>query len=222
VTAVKATRSRAMTLARVVASLVVGVVAMTACDDSKPMPPVAKFTPDPNVVRIETEQDFDLLLQSVPRPLTAIVTRQAGEVDTVRITVATPEDTSVVRVVDNALVPTGVGYTKLFLEVSGRPITARVTVTDRIADEEIALSSGEVRAWELAPGWYNIAVHRADTSATSPLQLAAPLTCAPDSRDADAISCRVQEATRIVLKHSGRGGRATAHISIVQVQRWTQ
>jgi hypothetical protein len=136
----------------------------------------------------------------------------------VRITAATAEDTAVVRVLDDALVPTGVGYTKVFFEVSGHPITARVVVTDRIADQEISLAAGEVRAWELAPGWYDIAVHRADTTSTSPLQLAAPLTCAPDSRDADAISCRVRDTTRIVLKHSGRGGRASAHISIVKVK----
>jgi hypothetical protein len=91
-------------------------------------------------------------------------------------------------------------------------------VTERIADQEISLAAGEVRAWELVPGWYDIAVHRADTTATSPLQLAAPLTCAPDSRDADAISCRVRDTTRIVLKHAGRGGRASAHISIVKVK----
>lgn len=200
-----------------VAAIALGVTVLSACD-SKPLPQLAKFTPDPDVVRIETDQDLDLLLHSAPRPLTAIVTRKEGGVDTVRITAATPEDTAVVRVVDDALVPTGVGHTKVFLEVSGHPITARVVVTDRIADQEISLAAGEVRAWELAPGWYDIAVHRADTTATSPLQLAAPLTCAPDSRDADAISCRVRDTTRIVLKHSGRGGRASAQLSIVRVK----
>lgn len=201
---------------RMATLLLVGAV-LSACDASKP-PHVAKFEKDPDVTRIETDQEFALTLSTAPRPLVAMVTHKNGTQDTVRILGARSEDTSVVRVIDDALVASGVGNTKLVFVVAGHPITASVQVTHPVADDSVTLASGEVRAWELAPGWYDIAIHRADTAGVSPLELAAPLTCAPDSRDPDAISCRVPQPTRIVLKHSGRGGRARAHVSIVQVK----
>lgn len=211
------TRRAARCVTRVMILLSSSAV-LGACDAEKPAPRLATSERDPDVTRIETDQEFALTLSSAPRPLSAIVTRKNGTVDTVRIPSARSEDTSVVRVIDDAIVPNGVGHTKLVFVVAGHDITANVQVTHPVADDSIALAPGEVRAWELAPGWYDIAVHRADTTGVSPLELAAPLTCAPDSRDPDAISCRVAQPTRIVLKHSGRGGRARAHVSIVQVK----
>lgn len=210
-------RARAVARASRMATMLSVVAVLSACDDSPP-PRLAKFEKDPDVTRIETDQEFALTLRAAPRPLRAVITRKNGTMDTVPIPTARSEDTSVVRVIDDAIVPHGVGHTKLVFVVSGHLITARVQVTHPVADDSVALAPGEVRAWELAPGWYDIAVHRADTTGVSPLELAAPLTCTPDARDADAISCRVRQPTRIVLKHSGRGGRARAHISIVQVQ----
>ncbi len=194
------------------------VTALLACDARSPMPRLATFDPDPDVVRIETDRDVELGLRATPRILVAIVTRKGGTTDTVAITSVNAEDTAIVRVVNHALVPRRVGRSDLMLVVSGYPITARVQVTDQVADEPIALSPGEVRAWQLVPGWYEIAVRRADTTLASPLELAAPLTCVPMSRDPDAISCLVRDSTRLVLKHTGRGGRARAHVAIRQVQ----
>lgn len=178
---------------------------------------LATSTPDPDVVRIETERDLYLSLRDAPRVLTASVTRRNGVTDTVRIGSVATTDTAIVRVMDSAIVPLRVGRAELQLVVAGRPIAARAYVTNTVTDETIELSAGEVRDWELIPGWYEIEVQRGDSAVSSPLELAAPLTCAPHSLKAEAISCRVRDTTRIVLKHSGRGTRASAHVSIVQV-----
>jgi hypothetical protein len=201
---------------RLTALAVLAVPVVLACE-SAPPPEPATFTPDPDVVRIATDHDLYLSLRDAPRALTASVTRRDGVTDTVRISSIATADTAIVRVMDSALVPLRVGRAELQLVVAGRPIVARAYVRNAVADETIALSPGEVRAWELIPGWYEIEVQREDSTVNSSLELAAPLTCAPHSLKAEAISCRVRDTTRIVLKHSGRGARSSARVSIVQV-----
>lgn len=78
------------------------------------------------------------------------------------------------------------------------------TVAERVANDTLWLGPGDVRAWNLGPGDYQITVHAPPPPGEPQvIDLAAELVCAPDHRDHDTIHCRVREPTRLVLKHSG-------------------
>lgn len=128
----------------------------------------------------------------------------------------TSTDTSVVRVVQHRLMGAGVGRARVRVAHAGDVAMLMVAVERRVADDSLRLSAGQVHAWMLVPGWYEIQVIT-DTTAGSPLELAAPLTCVPTRGDTDRITCRVRDSTRILMKHSGRGGPAAARVRIRQV-----
>ena len=98
----------------------------------------------------------------------------------------------------------------------------RANVTERVANDTLSLGPGEVRAWNLAPGNYQITVH-APPPAGEPqvIDLAAELVCAPDGFDHDTIHCLVREPTRLVLKHNGVRSATPRRQVVVTILRVT-
>lgn len=92
--------------------------------------------------------------------------------------------------------------------------------TDTIFTDTLTLDVGQVRAWNLAAGRYQLSVNpEMPTEASSALELGAEgVRCAPDRLDRAMIHCLLREPTRLVLKHNGvRPGAERAHVTIVQV-----
>ena len=93
---------------------------------------------------------------------------------------------------------------------------------ERVARDSVWLGAGEVRAWELRPGWHRITVENSVRPGEArALQLAADLICVPDRTEpAETIACRVAQPTRVLLRHTGtRDARAMAVVTIYRTHR---
>jgi hypothetical protein len=155
----------------------------------------------------------------------AALRRNNGRVDTVALAAASIDDSSVAKLVDGAIVPTAVGQTRVRFPFSNRiELRGVVSISERIFSDSVWLGVGEVRAWELRPGWYHITVDaKAPPGQPQPLELAADLICVPDSRGPrETIVCRVRQNTRILLRHNGvsaREGKSVAVVTILHTPR---
>jgi len=102
------------------------------------------------------------------------------------------------------------------------PLRATAMPSDTIFADTLTLDLGQVRAWNLAAGRYQLSVTpETRTDAPSALELSAEgVRCAPDRLDKAMIHCLLREPTRLLLKHNGvRAGAERAHVTIVQVTR---
>lgn len=164
----------------------------------------------------------DLSLGDPPQRFRAEVWRNNGRVDTLDVPVLSVDDTSVARVVDGAVEAVEVGDAALRLGLpSGLVARGRVMVVERVFADSVWLARGEVRAWELRPGWYKITVEaEAPAGEAQPLELAADLICVPERREAkETITCRVTKPTRVLLRHTGVGSRNAAAPAVVTIVR---
>lgn len=168
---------------------------------------------------VMTTRFVELTVGDTPVAVPLYTSDSSGALTFVTAPKLTSTDTSVVRVVDNRLVGAGVGRARVLVAHAGEVASLTVAAERRVADDSLRLAAGQVRAWMLVPGWYEIQVV-ADTSAGSPLELAAPLTCVPTRGGTDRITCHVRDSTRILMKHSGRGGPAAARVRIRQVPNY--
>lgn len=92
---------------------------------------------------------------------------------------------------------------------------------ERIFSDTVRLLPGQVRAWDLRPGWHRITV-ATDTRPGEPqrLELAADLRCVPDARGPrETIVCRVRQNTRMLIRHTGVGDRTDAASAVVTILR---
>lgn len=155
----------------------------------------------------------------------AVVQRNNLRVDTIAVVAVSVEDTSVARVVGGAVQAREVGLTTVRFDAApGQRLRGTVSVSERVFSDSVWLSRGQVRAWELRPGWYHITVDaKAAPSEPQPLELAADLICVPDRRGpSETIVCRVRQNTRILLRHTGVGkgpGPALAVVTILRTPR---
>lgn len=206
-------------------ALGVSLCLAVACDAPSPSRAAAAATPArvPTDVRRVSLQSFVTLTIGEPATyVEAYVERMSGRVDTVAAREITVTDTSVVRVVDGGLVAGQVGQSVLRFDVEGVRVRGVAVVRERVARDSVWLSPGEVRAWELRPGWHRLTVENAlRPGEARSLELAADLICVPDrSEPAETIACRVTRPTRVLLRHTGvRPGRAMAVVTIFRTHR---
>ncbi len=152
----------------------------------------------------------------------AALERNNGRVDTVALRAASIDDSTVARLVDGAVVPTDVGQTAVRFPFSSRiELRGIVHITERIFSDSVWLGPGEVRAWELRPGWHHITVDAtAPPGQPQPLELAADLICVPDARGPkETIICRVRQNTRILLRHTGVARQPGKSLAVVTIWR---
>lgn len=196
--------------------------AIAGCGDSQASP---KSSPTNSAVarplRVTLIDAFmEITIGDSARRITAIVERTTGVVDTVSPTQLTPQDTTVVRVVDGAVVAVNVGQTAIRLDVEGQPARAVVTVRERVFADSVWLGPGEVRAWELQPSWYHITVDATPfPGEPQTLELGADLICVPESRNPKTIVCRVRQNTRVILRHTGVSARREKALAVVTIYR---
>lgn len=152
----------------------------------------------------------------------AVLERNNGRVDTVDLPMQVVEDTSVVRLVEGRVQPVDAGQTRVYADLNIRlRLRGVVGVQDRIFADTVRLLPGQVRAWDLRPGWHRITV-TTDTRPDEPqrLELAADLLCVPDSRGPhETIVCRVRQNTRMLLRHTGVGDPTDAASAVVTILR---
>lgn len=203
----------------------VAVALAAACDSAAPAKTAAAETGArvTNDVRRVSLQSFAELTVGEPAMyFEAYVERMSGRVDTVAAREVVASDTNVVRVVDGGLVGIAVGQSRLRFDVEGVPVRGNAVVRERVARDSVWLGPGEVRAWELRPGWHRITVENAVRPGEArALELAADLICVPDrSEPAETIACRVTQPTRVLLRHTGtRNARAMAVVTIYRTHR---
>lgn len=155
----------------------------------------------------------------------ATVERLNGRVDTIALAAAGVEDTSVAQIADGSVVPLSVGQTSVQLPLTpALRLRGVVSISERVFSDSVWLGVGEVRAWDLRPGWHRITVDaKAAPGQPQPLELAADLICVPDSRGPkETIVCRVRQNTRILLRHNGvtaREGKSLAVVTILRTPR---
>lgn len=171
------------------------------------------------------ESFVQLLVTDSAYQFRAVVERNNGRVDTVAASAVSVEDSSIVRLEEGALRPVEVGQTSARVDVGGGlRLRGVLNVSERIFADSVWLGRGEVRAWDLRPGWHRITVDaKAPPGEPQPLELAADLICVPDSRGPrETIVCRVRQNTRILLRHTGAGrgsGRSLAVVTILRTPR---
>lgn len=162
----------------------------------------------------------ELTIGDPPRRFTAIIERTSGVIDTVAVNTLRSRDSTVARVTDGALVAADVGQSRLSFEVEGVQTQGVTTVRERIFADSVRLSPGEVRAWELRPGWYRITVDATPfPGEPQTLELGAELLCVPEANDRKTIACRVQRNTRIILRHTGVSRRREPALAVVAIYR---
>jgi hypothetical protein len=172
---------------------------------------------------VERSVEFDV--HDPPVQFHVIVRRNNGRVDTLAMPVSRVRDTSVARVVDGRVQPVDAGRTTAEIDLNYRlRLTAYIGVQERVFADSVWLSPGQVRAWDLRPGWHRITVDaNAPPGEPQPLELAADLICVPDARGPkETIICRVRQNTRVLLRHTGVGrqpGRALAVVEITRLPR---
>jgi len=152
----------------------------------------------------------------------AAIERNNGRVDTVALSAARADDSTVARIVDGAVVPVDVGQTAVRFPFSSRiELRGIVHISEQVFSDSVWLGVGEVRAWELRPGWYRITVDaKAPPGQPQPLELAADLICVPDARGPkETIICRVRQNTRILLRHNGVSAREGKSLAVVTILR---
>jgi len=222
------TRYLAQFLARMAAvATVAGALFGGACSGEKRDPPRVSPVEDESVPRspgqggLEFDRWATLELRDEPFPLNARLTHSDGRVDSSVAVALESRDTSVVRVENGSFIPRGVGRTTVGVRAGDLSGLVYVTVFARIAGETLVLNPGEVRAWELGPGTYEISIQDVpEDGRPSPLELVADIKCATDVRRPFTISCVVRQPTRFVLRHTGvrpTPGGARAIFAIVQV-----
>lgn len=196
------------------------LAATSACER-----PRAAESDSPNVIndvqRIDIADGFvALMIGDAPKRYTAYVQRVSGRVDTVQVTSITARDTTVVRVVDGAVVTVNVGSSTLWLDVEGQRVRAAVMVRERVFADSVWLGPGEVRAWELQPSWYHITVDATPfPGEPQTLELGADLICVPESTEPKTIVCRVKQNTRVILRHTGVSKRREKALAVVSIYR---
>ncbi len=206
-------------------ALGVSLCVAAACDSPSPARSAAAASPPrvTNDVRRVSLQSFVTLTLGEPATyFEAYVERMSGHVDTVAARDITVEDTNMVRVVDGGLVGLQVGQSVLRFDVDGSWVRGVAIVRERIARDSVWLGPGEVRAWELRPGWHRITVqNEVRPGEARALELAADLLCVPDRAEPDeTIACRVTQPTRVLLRHTGmRNVRAMAIVTIDRTHR---
>lgn len=205
---------------------VVAVALLLGCAEADPasrasadQPTDAKVVSD--VRRVVLSEGFvELTIGEPPRRFTAHVERLNGRVDTIAVTAFSAADTTVAQVVDGALIGREVGQTSLRFEVEGVRARGVVSVQERVFADSVWLGPGEVRAWELRPGWYRISVDN-PVPAGEPrtLELGADLICVPQRAAVETIACRVTQPTRIILRHTGVSPRRDRALAVVGIYR---
>lgn len=203
----------------------VAVAFASACDSAAQPRSVPFDAPPPatsDVRRVSLQLFADLTIGEPALFFEAYVERMSGRVDTVPARDIISADTNVVRVVDGGLVGIAVGQSRLRYDVEGFPVRGNATVRERIVRDSVWLAPGEMRAWELRPGWHRITVENAVRPGEArALELAADLICVPDRTEpAETIACRVTQPTRVLLRHTGvRYDRAMAVVTIYRTHR---
>ena len=154
-----------------------------------------------------------------------VLERNNGRVDTMPLRAMRLQDSTVATIVDGAVLPIAAGQAAVWFPLSERlELRGIVYVTERIFSDSVWLGPGEVRAWELRPGWHRITVDsKVSTGQPQPLELAADLICVPDSRGPkETIVCNVRKNTRILLRHNSvrpQVGRSLAVVTILRTPR---
>jgi hypothetical protein len=128
----------------------------------------------------------------------------------------TTNDSGIVRVVEAALEPRGVGRARLLIELPGKTLRTFVEVRERVADETLALAAGEFRTWRLSHGRYEIwmkAMESAPNSAWLDITTDGA-RCMRDSRDADTIHCFVRDSGALAIRHLGAPDPRTKRLGV--------
>ena len=147
---------------------------------------------------------FILVVGDPPQSLDATVTLRSGKIEVAHPTVMDPGDSRVVRVVDGRLTAVGAGRTTLDVDYGGARRTIRVSVSEVVAGETLALTPGEFRSWRLPAGRYELTVKPAPGTVLAALKMETEgARCIRSSRDDDSIHCEVLE----------RGGVAVRNVS---------
>jgi hypothetical protein len=206
---------------------VAGALLGGSCGGEKRQPPRVGQIEDelaprsPGQGGLEFERWVTLELRDEPFPLNARLKHADGRVDSAVAVTMSSRDTTVVRVANGTFTPVSVGRTTVGVRAGDLSGLVFVTVFARIAGETLVLNQGEVRAWELGPGTYEISIQDVpETGRPSPLELVADIKCSTDARRPFTITCLVREPTRFVLRHTGvrpTPGGARAIFAIVQV-----
>ncbi len=152
----------------------------------------------------------------------AVAERNSGRLDTISVPALIVEDSTVARLVDGKALPLDVGQTSVRIEIApSLRLRGIVHVSERVFSDSVWLSPGQVRAWELKPGWHRITVDaKAPRGEPQPLELAADLICVPDSRGPkETIVCNVRRNTRILLRHTSVGRVPTRAVAVVTILR---
>ena len=168
------------------------------------------------------EGSIEMDVHDAPYQLRVVLQRYNGRVDTLALPVTRVRDTTVARVRDGRVQPVDAGRTSAEIDLNVRyRLTASVGVQERVFSDSIWLDRGQVRAWDLRPGWHRITVDaQAPPGEPQPLELAADLICVPDARGPkETIICRVRQNTRVLLRHTGVGRRAGPALAVVEIVR---
>lgn len=202
---------------------------LAGCGDSgtpesgEAAPPQFRLNGPEGVARAElVERSVEFDVHDPPMQFHVIVQRSNGRVDTLALPVTRVRDTTVARVVDGRVQPVDAGRTMAEIDLNHRlRLTAYIGVQERVFADSVWLSRGQVRAWDLRPGWHRITVDaKAPPGEPQPLELAADLICVPDARGPkETITCRVRQNTRVILRHTGVGSQRGPALAVVEITR---
>lgn len=207
------------------------LVVVVGCGDSRAAQTAARAdseslvpTTGPEAVRRARliDPNIELDLRDAEYQFRVELERNNGRLDTVAAAVTRLDDTTVAQLVDGTVKPLEVGATNVRIDLAPHlRLRGSLVVSERIAEDSVWLSRGQVRAWELRPGMYRITVDaKAPPGEPQPLELAADLLCAPDSRaPRETISCRVRQNTRMLLRHKGAGSAQGPSLAVVTIVR---
>lgn len=164
-------------------------------------------------------------LRDPPLQFRVELERNNGRVDTLEVPVSSLDDTTVAQLVNGAVQPRDVGTTNLRLQLTpSLRLRGSVVVSERLVADSVWLSRGQVRGWELRPGFYRITVDaKAPPGQPQPMELAADLLCAPDARGPrETVTCRVRQNTRLLMRHTGAGASTGPSLAVVTILRVTR
>lgn len=153
--------------------------------------------------RFETQYFHELVVGRAPTSLeihARFSTGNSERVDPISVYVS---DTTVVRLAGDSLIALGAGQTQLTVNVGGTLLPIQVAVTEIIADDSLALTPGEFRAWTLERGNYEIWVRGLDAAfrrAATELE-GEGTKCFRATRDEHTINCLVAERGGVAIRN---------------------
>lgn len=165
---------------------------------------------------------FVLTVGDPPQSLDATVKLRSGRIEHARATIMDHGDTQVAKVEDGQLTAVGTGRTALDVDYGGARRTIRVSVSEVVAHDTLALTPGEFRSWRLPAGRYEVTVKPASgTTDFAALKMETEgARCMRSSRDQDAIHCEVLERGGVAVRNVstvGGGRTARAWLSILRI-----